>query len=159
MKKFDEVILKIIRSIVAFLLFIMFLLIIKEVIFRYIFSAPAFWTEELARYTMFYMVLMGSSLAIRDNKHPALLFIIQNFPSFFQKIWKLFIDIIVLSLLVVIFVEGYLMSVDEMISKTPALRVSFFCVYIAFPLGALLMMLQIIMKYIFGSKKLNEEGS
>lgn len=44
------------------------------------------------------------------------------------------------------------MAVDEMIMKTPALRISFFWVYLAFPIGAFLMMVQILASYIFGKR-------
>jgi TRAP-type C4-dicarboxylate transport system permease small subunit len=151
-RKFDEVLYKAIRLSIAFLLTAMFVIIIMEVIFRYVVAAPAFWTEELARYIMFYMVLLGSAIAIREERHPSLTFIIQQFPEKFQKVWNILIDSVVFIVLLVMLKEGYFMAVDEMIMKTPALRVSFFWVYLAFPIGTILMMLQIIVKYIFGKK-------
>ncbi len=140
------------RLAVAALLAIMALLILKEVIFRYVFAAPAFWTEELARYVMFYMVLLGSSIAIREERHPALLFVIQNFSPRFRRIWRIFIDVLIFAVLVAVFREGLVMAVDEIITRTPALRVSFFWIYLALPLGSLLMMIQIIAKHVFGKE-------
>lgn len=149
-RKIDQVLLGVIRVTTAILLMIMFIVIIKEVVFRYALNSPAFWTEELARYVMFYMVLIGSVAAIREQRHPALTFIIQKFPVRFHRIWSLLIDALVFLVLIVVLVEGCLMAVHERIGKTAALRISFSWVYLALPIGAFLMMVQIIAKHVFG---------
>ena len=149
-RKIDHILLGVIRLTTAILLMIMSIVIIKEVIFRYALNAPVFWTEELARYVMFYMVLIGSVVAIRQQRHPALTFVIQKFPVRFRRIWNLLIDALVFLVLIVVLKQGALMAVRELIGKTPALRISFFWVYLALPIGAFLMMVQIIAKHVFG---------
>lgn len=151
-RKSDGILYHAIRISIALSLIAMFVTIILEVLFRYVVAAPAFWTEELARYLMFYMVLLGSAIAIREERHPSLTFIKQNFPEKLQKAWNILLDGVVFIVLLVMLKEGYLMAVDEMIMKTPALRISFFWVYLAFPIGTLLMMIQIVVKYLFGKK-------
>ncbi|MHC4658130.1 MAG: TRAP transporter small permease [Planctomycetota bacterium] len=153
----DERLLTATQFAVALLLVTMFVVIIWEVITRHVFSRPAFWTEEFARYVMFYMVLVGSAVAIRQELHPALRFVTQKFSARFQRIWRLFIDILVSLVLIVIFLEGLKMARDEWIGHTPALQVPYFWVYLALPIGALLMMVQIVAKYVFG-RKASESG-
>lgn len=148
----DDVLYHAVRLFIALLLIGMFITIMLEVIFRYVVDNPAFWTEELARYLMFYMVLLGSAIALREERHPSLTFIIESFPGRFRKGWKMLLDSIVCVVLLVMLKEGYLMAVDEMIMKTPALRISFFWIYLAFPIGTVLMILQLIVKYLFGEK-------
>jgi TRAP-type C4-dicarboxylate transport system permease small subunit len=150
--KFDKILLKLIEKSVSLLLALMFITTIIGVFFRYIINHPIFWTEEFARYTMFYMVMLGSAVAFREGKHPALLFIIQKFPIRFVKVWNFIKDTIIIIILIIIFKEGYFMALDEIIMKSPALRISFFWIYLAFPIGALLMISQIIANYIFGEK-------
>ncbi|GAI30079.1 unnamed protein product, partial [marine sediment metagenome] len=120
-------------------------------------NIPVFGAEELARYIMFYMVMLGSAVAFREEIHPALLFVIQKFPIKFLRIWNFIKDIIIIIILIIIFKEGYLMALNEVIMKSPALRISFFWVYLAFPIGALLMIFQIIANYIFGKKTVKIE--
>ena len=151
-RKGGEVLLGAIRVTTAILLMVMFVVIILEVIFRYVLTSSPFWTEELARYAMFYMVLVGSAAAIREGKHPSLTFVIQKFSAGFRRKWKLLLDGLVFLVLVVIFWQGCVMAVEEWIGKTPALRISFFWVYLALPIGALLMMVEIIAKYVSGKK-------
>lgn len=150
--RFDKILLKLIEISVSSLLALMFIIVIISIFFRYIINLPIFWTEELARYIMFYMVMLGSAAAFRQERHPALLFIIQKFPIKFVKVWNFIKDIIIIIILIIILKEGYLMAVGEMIMKSPALRISFFWIYLALPIGALLMISQIIANYIFRKK-------
>ena len=150
--KFDKILIKSIKALVSLLLVFMFIIVIIGIFFRYIINIPIFGTEELARYIMFYMVMLGSAVAFREEKHPALLFVIQKFSIKILRVWNFIKDIIIIIILIIIFKEGYLMAVDEMIMKSPALRISFYWVYLAFPIGALLMIFQIIANYIFGKK-------
>jgi len=156
LRKVDTVLLGVVRMVTAVLLLLMFVVIMLEVIFRYALKSAPFWTEELARYIMFYMVLLGSSAAIRQKQHPALEFVTQSFNRRFCKVWVFFVDILIFFVLVVILKKGYEMAVNELIARTPALRVSFFWVYLALPIGAVMMMLQIIAKHIFGLKSFTD---
>jgi TRAP-type C4-dicarboxylate transport system permease small subunit len=150
--KFDKILLKLIEISVASSLALMFIIVITGVFSRYIFHHPIFGIEEFARYTMFYMVMLGSAVAFREETHPALLFIIQKFPIRFVKVWNYIKDTIIIIILIIIFKEGYFMALKEIISKSPALRISFFWIYLAFPIGALLMISQIITNCIFREK-------
>jgi TRAP-type C4-dicarboxylate transport system permease small subunit len=150
--KFDKILLKLIEILVSLLLALMFIITIISIFFRYIIHLPIFWTDEFARYIMFYMVMLGSAVAFREERHPALLFIIQKFPIRFVKVWNFIKDTIIIIILIIIFKEGYFMALDVIIMKSPALRISFFWVYLALPIGALLMIFQIIANYIFGEK-------
>ncbi|PKP61911.1 hypothetical protein CVT91_01470 [Candidatus Atribacteria bacterium HGW-Atribacteria-1] len=153
--RFDKILLKLIEISVSSLLALMFIIVLIQIFFRYIFiNFSIFWFEELAKYLMFYMVMLGSALAFRKEKHPALLFIVQKFPVKFLKVWNFIQDIIIIIILIIIFKEGYLMALNETIMKSPALRISFFWVYLALPIGALLMISQIVTNYIFGEKDL-----
>lgn len=148
-KKFDSLVNTIIDNLVNILLFLMFLVVMLEVISRYVMREPFFWTDELARYLMFYMVMLGSSVALREERHPALLFIIEKFSKRIKNLWLTIVDIMIGILLVIIFKEGLSMAIDALSMKTPALRVSFFWVYLALPIGSLLMLYQLVAKYIY----------
>ena len=143
-KKFDKILLKLIEISVLSLLTLMFIIVIIGVFFRYILNHPIFGIEELTRYLMFYMAMLGSAVAFREKRHPALLFIIQKFPIRLVKVYNFIKDTIIIIILIIIFKEGYSMALNGIIMKTPSLRISFFWVYLALPIGALLMMYQII---------------
>jgi len=151
-KKFDSIFLTAVRTITALLLALMFVVITLGVIFRYLLNSPIFWIPEFARYVMFYMVLIGSVAALRQRQHPSLVFIIQKFPPRLHKIWSFTLDGLVFFVLLFVLLEGFVLALEEWIAMTPSLRISFFWVYLALPVGALLMMFQIIAKHIWGEK-------
>jgi TRAP-type C4-dicarboxylate transport system permease small subunit len=158
LRKFDKGLLATIRAAVALLLVTMFVVIIWEVVARYVMERPAFWTEEFARYVMFYMVLIGSSVAIRQQVHPALHLIIRRFGPRLRFAWRLGIDVLIFLVLIVMLVHGLVMACEEWIGLTPALRIRFFWVFLALPTGALLMMVQMIAKYVIGKVEPDEVG-
>jgi TRAP-type C4-dicarboxylate transport system permease small subunit len=155
--RIDHALLETIRVATAVILAIMFVVIILEVAFRYVLGSPSFWTGEFARYAMFYMVLIGSAAAIRQKQHPSLTFVIQRFRPALRRIWTLAIDGLVFLVMVVIFWQGCVIAIEERIGQTASLRISFFWVYIALPTGALLMMIQLVAKYVFGPRTANPD--
>jgi len=158
MRRVENSLLRFIRAGTAVLLAIMFVVIILEVLFRYVLALPVFWTEELARYVMFYMVLIGSAAAAREDLHPALTFVTAGLGARFRRWWRLFIDVLVFFVLVVVFWQGCVMAMEERIGRTAALRISFFWVYMALPIGAFLMMVELAARNIFGRRSPDKEG-
>jgi len=149
---------KLIRTATALVLAVMFIVIFLGVFLRYVLNTPAFWTEEAARCLMFYMVLIGSAAAIRQDRHPAIAFIIDKFGENSRRKWKSLLDVLVFIVLLVVFWQGILMAVEERIGRTAALRISFFWVYLALPVGALLMMLEIIARHLVRRKNSDTTG-
>ena len=159
--RFDDVCLRLVRAATGLLLVVMFVVIVLGVVLRYVFNSPAFWAEELARYVMFYMVLIGSVAAIRQQRHPVLNFLIDRFPRRFRVVWDVVLDGLIFFVLVFVLIQGCIMAVEESIGRTAALGISLFWIYLALPIGAFLMMAQIVAKYTWGKNVFdnNDEDS
>lgn len=104
--RLDKTIFRVIELLIALLLINMFVVIIIGVFTRYILKNPTFGVDELARYLMFYMVMLGSAVAFRKKIHPALSFIIERFSARVLKIWNIIKDIIIISVLIIILRGG-----------------------------------------------------
>lgn len=57
------------RCFIAACLAIMSVVLIVQVVMRYVFHAPFIWSEELSRYLLIWGALMGTSLAVRESRH------------------------------------------------------------------------------------------
>lgn len=125
------------------LLLMMSILVIWMVVARYLFNAPVFWGDEMSRYLMFSLVMIGSAIAIRLQQHPRLTFLLTALPARLQITLEWLIDTIVIGTLLVILIQGALLAIDESIMRTPSLRVSYLWVYLSYPLGAGLSILQV----------------
>ena len=152
LKKVDSFLKRITEYTAIVLLIAMFVITIFGVLNRYVLVHPVFWTAELTRYLMFYMVTLSCGLVFRENRHPNLLIVLEKMPPKIRKNWLFIIDILIFLSYIVIIKEGFSMAVDALIMKTPALRIPFFYVYLALPIGGILMNIQIIFKYLVKDK-------
>jgi TRAP-type C4-dicarboxylate transport system permease small subunit len=125
----------------------MFMIVMLGVITRYIMKSPFFWTDELSRYLMIYMVFLGSTLSFRAEKHPSLTFIIDKLPAKWRFAWDSIIDILLLAVLVMLTIGGWEMMTSKPIGTTAALRIKYTWVYLTIPLGGVSMIAEIALRF------------
>lgn len=80
--------------------------ILVGVFSRYLFHTSFIWTEELARYSLIWMVMVGASCAHIKGDMMAIDFILPKFPLALQRIFNLFKFIIGATVLVLIVYFG-----------------------------------------------------
>jgi TRAP-type C4-dicarboxylate transport system permease small subunit len=134
-------------------LILMVTVVLTLVFARYVIHLPIFWGEELARYTMFYMVLLGSALAIRHDSHLRLTLFVDRLSDRARRIVGWIVDVGMLVVVAALFWHGLDLALEDGIMRTPALRVAFFWIYLAFPVGAVLMAIQIVAKSVFADQR------
>jgi len=57
-----------------------FLCVLAQVVFRYVFNAPLTWSEELARYLFIWCAFLGWTIASRRGSHLAMTFVVDRLP-------------------------------------------------------------------------------
>ncbi len=67
------------KAIGVLLFTIMIVAVFYEVVMRYVFNAPTFWAEPLARNAMIWMVLLGLAVGIRQKENICVDFIADRF--------------------------------------------------------------------------------
>lgn len=124
------------------LLVAMFMLVILQVISRYVFSSPLPWTEELARYVMIWMIFVASAHLTSTGEHIVITLIDKVLPPAGVK------AVIVLSYLIVAVACFFLLApgwkfVSRMFrASSPAMSLPMGWVYLAALSGICLIMLQ-----------------
>lgn len=129
---------------VAASLFGMFAVVSTVVIARYMFNVGIFWGEELARYLMIYMALLGAAVALRTDQHPRLTIVLLMLPPRWQRIVAMLTKLLLLVAILVLFWQGLDIALEEGVMRTPSLRITYFWVFLALPLGAAAMFIQLI---------------
>lgn len=71
-------------------------LLIAQVVSRYVLAAPLVWTDELARLSMVWMIFVGAAVAAREGTHIALDVVVSRIPERFAWIHVLIVRIFVL---------------------------------------------------------------
>ena len=131
----------------AVMLFIVMTVIVwAQVFYRFILGGGISWSEEIAKYLMVWMALLGSSILLREGRHIAINFFISRF-SFLRHI-LIFHAILsaVLFLLLIYYGIDYAIFGYKLIS--PASGIRRFWPYLAIPVGGGFLLIQTFARLI-----------
>jgi TRAP-type C4-dicarboxylate transport system permease small subunit len=121
---------------------VMFLVVIAQVIFRYILSQPLPWSEELARYLMIWVACLAASEAYAKGNHVGINLVIDALKPSLRKIMILAIHLAVSVLMGLIAYQGFALSFLLRDQLSPALEIPMTWPYMAVPVGAVLILIQ-----------------
>ncbi len=119
----------------------MAVVVLLQVIFRYILNFPLFWTEELARYCLVWSSLLGSAVAVKRGQHIAVTIFLEPLPPVLRRGLTMIALISVAAILLIILWGGIQLVTITRAQISPALRISMSVPYLAVPAGAALMLL------------------
>lgn len=116
---------------------IMGVLVIAQVVMRYVFNAPLTWSEELARIVFIYLTFMGIGAAYGRRRHMVVDSFVALLPLRIRKTLMSSVKILAtIFLLAILIVTAQSMAeLSRMEFNTPALELSMAFVYLAIPLG------------------------
>jgi TRAP-type C4-dicarboxylate transport system permease small subunit len=129
---------------------------------RYFIGRPILWGEEFSLLCIVVIVFFGAGAGFRTGTHVAIDFIADLLPWAIQRILALVIYAVSMVIMVYVFVQSFAF-VRQMLGTsriTNLLRIPFFLIYSAFPIGCALIVfnytLATYLKYIKGG---NEEAA
>lgn len=128
------------RVLLGFIAFILLL----QVILRYVFNAALSWPEEAARYGIIWAVLLVGNILIRERELIKVDFFDQLWPVNFIKWRDSVYRVILLFLLWILFKEGIDQAIYGLKTTTTALEIKRFWPYLAVPVGAFFMIIQMV---------------
>lgn len=137
---------------VCILMTLMLIVMSAQVIWRYVFNDPIYWSEELARYLFVWLTFLSAAMAFRDHRHMAI-DLIQPFLSPVALRWQQAIITGILAvfflLVLVIAPEILHITLDQ---PSASLSIPIALVYLSFPASIFLMLLYLIMDLVDGRK-------
>ncbi len=137
---------------------VMTLLIVAQVVLRYIFNNPLSWSEELARIVFIYMTFMGIGAAYSRGRHMFVDAIVTLFPMKIQK----GIQFLVAGMASVFFLVVMIVTVRSIVElfrielNTPAMEFPMGLVYLIIPLGLSALTAQMWIRLLEGKRKSGE---
>ncbi len=133
----------------AFLLIAMTMMVLIQVVSRYVFQSPTAFTEELVRYLLIWTGFIGAAYAFSTRQHMALIFIRDKLSDAYKRILMIGVDALILCFaLFVMIVGGTNLSISVMDQYSPLLGISRGVVYAMAPIsGALIVLAQVINLY------------
>ena len=121
----------------------MTLLILLQVFFRFVIYIPFPWSEEAARYLMIWMGMLGSVIALKQQRHIGVTFFVEKLPHLPQKFVKVLVQGTMALFLGVLFWQGLVFAQFNANQLSPAMEISMLIPFSAIPTGAAMMILVI----------------
>lgn len=117
---------------------VMVVAICWQVFGRYVLNHAPGWTEEVARFLMAWITLLGSAVVLRRRGHIAVTFVVELLPGPLQLAVGLLRDALILVMAGALGWYGYAFAVIGGRRDSAALEIPMFYPYLAIPVGALL---------------------
>ena len=131
------------------LLFGILALTFVQVIFRYVLGSPLTWSEAICRYMYVWMVFVGAAVVMRGEGHLTLTFFLDRMPHKIQRFMRVVANLLILFILILIFLkEGLYLTKLTSTQISATIRITLNWVYVAIPVGGLLMGLNTVRKTI-----------
>ena len=139
--KFLDVLTKVLRAILIILLASMVIIMIYNVICRYIFSDAKPWAEELTLYISIFSIMLGLGIASRSDSHLQVDFLTRLYKP---KIRCLMTAIWSVVTIVIMLVFGYYaisLMVNHATARSVTLPITMKQIYTVFPVSAFILIL------------------
>ena len=117
----------------------MTMVVVLQVICRYILGAALTWSEEFARYGLVWITFLGAGIAFKKRAHMGVQVIVELFSPGVRKIVQVFTIFTILSFLVVAAFKGIDLALFNMKQYSPAMAIPMGFVYLAVPFGSMVM--------------------
>jgi len=140
----------------------LFILVIAQILFRYVFKISAPWTEEAARYLMIWMALLAAGIAFQKGQHFNIDFVTSRLRAEIQRKIALFTGLLAFVFILCIILWGVPFAILGFFTISPGLEITMFLPYLAIPVAGAVMMLNLIVYLggLSGAKgKKGPEGS
>lgn len=134
------------------------LLTIYQVFARYVLNNPLIWSEAIVRYSMVWIVLLGTAIALRKGLLISVEAVLYLVPKKVKRLMELIIIVINLIFLVLLIKFGFEIMGNLANQRTGALNISVAWIYAAIPAGSILGVINCIAVLYEIITKKEEEG-
>lgn len=123
----------------------MAVVILLQVFLRYVVKASLPWSEELARYLMVWIGMLGASQAMHEGRHVGVTLLLDRARGLPRRILAGVALLGVFWFLWLMLTEGARLLLNIWLQRSPAMNLPMVIPYAAIPLGALFMMIQVVL--------------
>jgi C4-dicarboxylate transporter DctQ subunit len=158
--KLDKALCIIEDAIIAVGIFMAVMVLFVNVVLRYFFQGGIVWAEEFARYCIIWITFVGGSVAIRHGAHVSINVLLDVLKPSNKKLLMIFSYIV--SILFTIFLLIYgtknTLAVKGINQLTPSMEIPAYLIYLAIPVGGLLMSIRFIQAFVTSVRAIRKEG-
>lgn len=102
---------------------------------RYVMSQPLHFAEEMSVFLFMWIIMLGAIVAEKDDRHLTISVLVDAFPSQLGRIVDIVLSIVSIGVLLFAAKVGLDLALASQSRVTQILRIPYFWIYIAFPIG------------------------
>jgi TRAP-type C4-dicarboxylate transport system permease small subunit len=126
------------------LLLIVFLVVLSQVVMRYLFAQPNPWSEELSRFCFIWLSMLGASLAVERRSHFGFDQAVQRLSAPRRRFARRVATVVVMVVSLLLVFPGLALVRLTIHQRSPALDLPMAWVYGAVPLSGILMLIHLL---------------
>lgn len=102
-------------------------------------------SEEIARFSMCWMAMLGSAVALRQGRHLGVRVLVDRLPAgWYDKFFAPVIQLVMLAFFIMVVVKGWAFAMRGAYQVSPALMTPMMYPYLCLPIGGALMALSVL---------------
>ena len=154
--KFKNLDLNIAAIVLGALIFFTFFAVIA----RYFFNRPIYWGEEFQLFCLVIIVFFGAGAGFRAGSHVAIDFVVELLPKKAEKAITIIVYLLSVAIMVYLFIQSSVFVRQMYLTEriTNILRIPFFIIYSAFPIGCVLIIINYTVVTYFKYIKPDNKG-
>ena len=141
---------KLMDGIAVLCMVLILVLVLAQVVMRYVFNTPLTWSEELAVFVMIWLTFIGSLICMRDNEHIEVTILVDHMPRALKRIVMIFSRLASIIFLLVVAYYGLELVMENVGVTSVANQLSMGLVYTIIPLSSLGMVYYLIRAIVKG---------
>lgn len=126
--------------------------IVWQVIARYFFASPTIWSEELARFLVVWVTMLGSAYVLEHGGHVAVTVFVDMMPEPWQRFFSWLRDLVIIAMAGGLTYYGYGFAVSGARRTSTGLGLQMSYAYAAIPIGAALIAFFLLARRMAGPK-------
>lgn len=119
---------------------VVFVIVILEVLSRYIFHVSIEWVAEVSQTLLVWLTFIGATVALLNGDHMVINILLNKSSHGVRKMFELIGDLAILSFVLPGLIGGYQLVQRTWDMTTTTLQIPAGIMYLAFPLGCILML-------------------
>ena len=142
--------------VLATMVVIMTVVVLLQVIYRYLLAQPLHWSEEVARYLFVWISVLGAALSVQKRGHFGMDFFFKMLPDQGRRFLIFIIYLLMGVVILVLLVQGIVLVQKTAAQQSPAMEISMGWAYACLPVGAALMAIHLLVIIIREAAEINQ---
>ena len=144
LSKFDQILARGEGWVLMTMVVVMTVVVLLQVIYRYLLAQPLHWSEELARYLFVWISILGAALSVQRRGHFGMDFFYRMLPDNGRRFLIFVIYLLMGVVILVLLIQGIVLVQKTAAQQSPAMEISMGWAYACLPVGALLMAIHLL---------------